>query len=198
MIKKKAAIIGQLLSRTATATLSVVTSAASLSKYGYLNSTLNMWLQNINLDNVPQAASLADIKVTQDVYGIPSGEVNINKVEGDIASILKTIKCNWLSLSKIHLNDNSNKSLVVAMTTGISHLVLGRYGSVEVDMDTLAIYNGLGKCKSVGCWGQTRKKYGGQIRQWAESLGWRVRYENIQEIVICSQEQNLLWDSNRC
>ena len=47
-------------------------------------------------------------------------------------------------------------------------------GPVELDMNTLRTYDGLGHCGKVWCWGKARDRYGDQLATWGETMGWSV------------------------
>ena len=143
VIQTKAKTIGSKLESSSTASVSVVIAAASLSKHGYLTRVKNMRLSNINLASVPHAACLGDIQVDDYVY--------IDNVQGDIGSIVAKIKCRWLGIDNMQLSVGATQALVAGMAAGVEIVWLGYIGSVEVDMETLASYDGRGRCSSVGC-----------------------------------------------
>ena len=165
VIQTKAQTIGSLLgSFTPPPSLSVVIAAASLSKHGYLTRVKNMRLKNINLASVPHAACLGDILV--------DGWVYINYVQGDIGSIVAKIKCSQLEISNMQLSVGATQALVACMYAHVDTVRLGYNGSVEVDMETLASYDGQGQCTRLTFWWQTHKRYRAEVKSWAEKVGW--------------------------
>ena len=177
VIQTKAKTIGSKLSSPYIAdpppSLSVVIAAASLSKHGYLTRVENMRLENINLASVPHAACLGDIQVNERVW--------IDKVQGDIGSIVGKIKCSWLFISNTQLRVGATKALVAGMAAGVGRVWLGHGGSVEVDMETLASYDGRGTCRYVSCW---EDRYRDQVRRWAGRIGWGVLWDDSDGICI--------------
>ena len=166
VIQTKAETIGSKLDYSSTASLSVVIAAASLSKHGYLTRVERMILSNINLASVPHAACLGDIRVDDKVW--------IDNVQGDIGSIVGKIKCNWLWIDNMQLSVGDTQALVAGMAAGVGEVTLGSDGSVEVDMETLASYDGRGSCSYVSCWEETGDRYRDQVRRWAGRIGWKV------------------------
>ena len=143
----------------------VLTCAASLSKYQYLTKVEEMYLLNINLDNVPEACYLGDIHVER--------ALRITNVKGDISCILEKIKCYTLRLFNMKFTTLATQSLLTALSTGVESLVL-EDSVVELDVDTLATYNGQGVCRRVSCWGQAKEDYAGKVRSWGQRMGWQV------------------------
>ena len=54
-------------------------------------------------------------------------------------------------------------------------------------MDTLAQYNGLGKCEEVRFWSDTTERYRDQLKVWAGNMGWQIE-ETSDEIFIKRKE----------
>ena len=190
-IQTKAKSIGLLLSvNFPPAPLPVVRAAASLSRQGYLTRMENMMLENINLDSVPHAACLGDIQADD--------RVMINKVQGDIASVLEKIKCRRLWIDNMKLSVGDTQVLLAGMVARVEKVTLGQWGnrvydeedeidynsSVEVDMETLASYDGRGRCSKVWCWKETGDRYRAQVRRWAGRIGWGVTWDNSNGIRI--------------
>ena len=180
-IQTKAKSIGLLLSvNFPPAPLPVVRAAASLSRQGFLTRVENMMLENINLDSVPHAACLGDIQADD--------RVMINKVQGDIASVLEKIKCRRLWIDNMKLSVGDTQVLLAGMVARVEKVTLGQWGnrvydeedeidynsSVEVDMETLASYDGRGQCTRLTFWWQTQKRYRAEVSSWAERVGWIV------------------------
>ena len=117
VIQTKAATIGTLLASECRATVSVVRAAASLSREGYLTRVENVFIENINLANVPHAACLGDIQVDDIVW--------INNMEGDIGSIVAKIKCSTLLISNMQLSIGATQALVAGMIAGVETVRLG-------------------------------------------------------------------------
>ena len=58
---------------------------------------------------------------------------------------------------------------------------------VSLDMETLAQYDGKGKCESVPLWDDTRERYGARVDSWAGDMGWDVsgdsgNFTNIERV----------------
>ena len=184
VIQTKAETIGsKLYSYPTPPSLSVVIAAASLSKHGYLTRVENMRLENINLASVPHAACLGDIQVDD--------RVMVDKVQGDIGSVLEKIKCRRLWIDNMQLSVGATQVLLAGMVARVEKVTLGQWtnreqglcreeveeeldcnGSVEVDMETLASYDGQGQCTRLTCWWQTHKRYRAEVKSWAEKVGW--------------------------
>ena len=165
VIQTKAKTIGsKLYSYPTPPSLSVVIAAASLSKHGYLTRVEAMKLSNINLASVPHAACLGDIQVDYKVW--------IDNVQGDIGSIVAKVKCSGLSIHNMQLSVGATQALVAGMAAGVERGLLGGSGSVEVDMETLASYDGQGQCTRLTFWWQTHKRYRAEVKSWAEKVGW--------------------------
>ena len=60
----------------------------------------------------------------------------------------------------------------------VGKIRLGYDGSVEVDMETLASYDGRGRCRDVQCCYKTGDRYRDQVRRWAGRIGWKVWRDN--------------------
>ena len=173
VIQTKAAIIGTLLASECRASLSVVRAAASLSREGYLTRVENMFLENINLANVPHAACLGDIQVDDIVW--------IDKLQGDIGSIVAKIKCSTLLISNMQLSVGATQALVSGMSASVETVRLGYIGSVEVDMEALATYDGRGQCSLVSLVGE---RYRAEVRRWAQRIQWKVEIDDCDGICI--------------
>ena len=176
VIQTKAKTIGSKLDSWPPPSLSVVIAAASLSKHGYLTRVERMILSNINLASVPHAACLGDIRVDDKVW--------IDNVQGDIGSIVGKIKCNWLWIDNMQLSVGDTQALVAGMAAGVGEVTLGSDGSVEVDMETLASYDGRGRCREMWCWKETGRRYRAQVRRWAGRIGWKVTRDDNRYIEI--------------
>ena len=84
---------------------------------GHITEVVNMTLWNLDLAELPYAASLADVTVT--------GEVNIARVSGHIAPVLSRIRCSCLSLDHMRLSAGDTRALVTAMMTSVDMVELG-------------------------------------------------------------------------
>ena len=184
VIQTKAETIGsKLCSWYPPPSLSVVIAAASLSKQDYLIRVKKMRLEDINLASVPHAACLGDIQVDD--------RVMVDKVQGDIGSVLEKIKCRRLWIDNMQLSVGATQVLLAGMVARVEKVTLGQWtnreqglcreeveeeldcnGSVEVDMETLASYDGQGQCTRLTCWWQTHKRYRAEVKSWAEKVGW--------------------------
>ena len=52
-------------------------------------------------------------------------------------------------------------------------------GGVTLDMDTLAQYDGKGKCEEVRFWSDTTERYRGQLKVWADNMGWQIEVISV-------------------
>ena len=107
----------------------------------------------------------------------------IFKVQGDIASVLEKIKCRRLWIDNMQLSVGDTQVLLAGMVARVEKVTLGQWGnreeedyngSVEVDMETLASYDGRGQCTRLTFWWQTQKRYRAEVSSWAERVGWIV------------------------
>ena len=135
-----------------------------------------MRLESINLASVPHAACMGNIRVIERVW--------VDKVQGDIGSIIGKLKCSWVFISNMQLCVCATQMLVAGMAAGVGRVRLGYDGSVEVDMETLASYDGRGRCWHVQCCYKTGDRYRDQVRRWAGRIGWKVTGDNSRYISI--------------
>ena len=62
--------------------------------------------------------------------------------------------------------------------------MLGFRGEVTVDISTLVIYSGRGKCKMVNFYLDTAVKYREEVRRWAQRISWTVTNDDSFQIII--------------
>ena len=84
----------------------------------------------------------------------------------------------------MQLSVGATQALVIGMAAGVEMVSLGGGGSVEVDMETLASYDGRGRCSQVVCYRETKDRYRDQVRRWAERIRWKVKWDNSSVIWI--------------
>ena len=137
-----------------------------------------MRLESINLASVPHAACMGNIRVIERVW--------VDKVLGDIGSIIGKLKCSWVFISNMQLCVCATQMLVAGMAAGVGRVWLGHGGSVEVDMETLVTYDGRGRCSQVMVRGgdQTGESSRARVRRWAGRIHWEVTDDKSEYIVI--------------
>ena len=146
--------------------LSKIVTAASLAHHGMLDSVQGIFLKNVDLASVPaeHLASLASC-VTMGV-----GIYNVNNC--DLTSILGSVKCKWLVISRQILSSEETRALVRAMESGAEVVELGVWGEMSLDITALTQYSGQGKCEWVRCYYDTARKYMEEVRSWAAKINW--------------------------
>ena len=145
-----------------------IVTAASLAHHGMLDSVQGIFLKNVDLASVPaeHLASLASC-VTMGV-----GIYNVNNC--DLTSILGSVKCEWLVISRQILSSEETRALVRAMESGVDKVHLGFCGEVSLDITALTQYSGQGKCGYVSCWDETAERYKEVVRNYSERVScWR-------------------------
>ena len=158
--------------------LSEVACAASLAHHGYLGPVKGLSLWNVYLSSVPvdQLASLVSC-VTGGVY--------IAYVGGcDLSPILDSLQCKTLEIDSQSLNTEETQALVRAMETGVEEVSLSYYHG-NVDIETLTMYSGQGKCRLVRC---NETRYHDALRNWkkmqeiCERRKWTLTQHNYRSI----------------
>ena len=151
--------------------LPVVSCAVSLAHHRLLGSVKDMGLRNVDLTSVP-AEHLASL------VSSVSWSVYIENVSGcDLVTILDSVKSRWLVIKDQSLGREETQALVQAMESRVEEVVL-REG-VTLDIRDLGEYSGQGKCRFVGCWGDTADRYREQLRTWAKSRNWTVTQDDF-------------------
>ena len=74
----------------------------------------------------------------------------INVTGYDVASLLDLVNCTKLDLTQ-KLNQEETKALVRALTTRVDEVYLGGSAILSLDVDTLTLYKGDGKCSAIHC-----------------------------------------------
>ncbi len=161
-------------------TLLGVAYAASLAHQRLLDSVLMMRMCDVDLTSVPDdhLASLVSC-VTSNVH--------IENVSGcDFRTILNSVRCERLYITRQSLGSEETQALVRAMESRVSELELnGGCSTMTLDINTLTSYNGLGKCTKVKCYNNTAHKYRKELRTWARSRNWRVTSDTYDSIYLC-------------
>ena len=114
-----------------------VTRVARLAHHGFLGPLDELSLDDVNLSSVPadHLASLASCVTVN---------VNIRNVSGcDLSTILDSLHCKRLSISRQSLSSEETQALVRAMEAGVENTVLGSR-DVTLDIEALAGYSGQG------------------------------------------------------
>ena len=82
-------------------------------------------------------------------------QTHLDNVQADLAPLLSNVQCTVLSLCRLSLTTADTQALVAAMVTGVGMVELGGRGGgqgVTLDMETLAQYDGRGKCRQGYLW----------------------------------------------
>ena len=141
---------------------------ASLAHHRLLISVDTVWLYNVDLSPVP-AQHLASLASCVTSY------LRIENVSGcDLASLLTSLKCLILNITRQSLGREDTQALVQAMESGVEYVVLCE--DVELDIEALAEYSGQGRCSKVELDDKnTTARYEVELRTWAGSRNWTVR-----------------------
>ena len=123
----------------------------------------------MDISDIPsdQMEKLASI-VTMNVH------INTMTHTGQLGSILANVKCPHLGLAIM--------DLVTAMRDRVQRVRL--WGVVILDIDELTQYDGQGLCSELEVWGDTRTRYGKRLRRWAADKGWRVTWDDDDEVLV--------------
>ena len=148
-----------------------ITTAASLAHHGLLGSVKFMTLvhdpASIPTEHLASLASCASCRLYIS-----------NVSNSDIFSILDSVKCKQLHISRQTLSTEETRALVRAMEAQVEMVRLGFEGWREVNLDitTLTQYNGQGKCRRLDYYNEndTADRYREEVRRWAEKINWRV------------------------
>ena len=141
--------------------LSKLQSAAALATLGHIKQVERLDLYNLDTSSVP-AEELSSLVKCSDVVGIA-------RVNGGLAPVLSSVQCGRLHIHSTSLSTADTQQLVAAMVTRVKRV---RLGSVTLDMETLAQYDGEGECDKVTLWMDTTERYRDQVKAWAENMGW--------------------------
>ena len=76
--------------------------------------------------------------------------------------------------SLMHCSGRLTAALVQGMWNCVERVVLGYYGPVELDWDTLLTYDGRGHCVEVQFYADTATRYWDQLANWGQNMGWSV------------------------
>ena len=72
------------------------------------------------------------------------------------------------------LSTKDTAALVQGMQSSVEEVHFGQYDhKVMLDIDTLLMYNGRGKCKRIWFWDETMRSYVEQLVTWGKNMGWR-------------------------
>ena len=132
-----------------------------------------MWLEDVDLASVPaeHLASLASI-VTE--------SIDIKDVLNcDLSHLLGPARCEGLGIWQ-DLSSEETRVLKQAMEHGVERVEI--WGDVSMDIETLSLYNGQGKCWSVLC-EYVLDIYTIHLMDWAQKVNWKVEtYVNEDEV----------------
>ena len=160
--------------------LAEVASAAALATHGYLTSNSvanrrnqrtgvkNLRLVNLDISNIPAEDMTNLVKCMSDF-------LLIDNVHGNLSHVLRNIKRGRLSIRNMKLTSEDTEHLRFAMVHGARSVSFGDHGSdVTLDMDTLAQYDGKGKCHEIVFCGSARSTYRDRVICWAGEVGWQI------------------------
>ena len=143
--------------------------AALLAWEGYLTSVQFMSIENMSITGIPrdQLEKLASI-VNRGVW------INNMTHPDQLGSILGGVKCPWLSLWNMVLNETSTRALVTAMDW-VKYVWLWE---VTLDIEELTQYDGQGRCTALRVWRDKRYRHQRRLKGWAEDAGWTVTVDS--------------------
>ena len=150
---------------------------AALASQGYITQLKSLELYDLDISSV-SAEDLRSLVKCSDL-------VSIGSVTCDLLSfVLSNVQCTRINIANTSLTTADTQQLVAAMVTRVKEVSLGGAGrswwsgkldeGVTLDMDTLAQYNGLGKCEEVLFWSVTTERYRDQLKVWAGNMGWQI------------------------
>ena len=91
-------------------------------------------------------------------------------------SILDSLKCQQLRVSKLSLSSEETRVLVRAMESRVEGVWLGIMGDVSLDITVLTQYSGQGACGEVNCYYATVDRYREDLGSWARGINWSVNW----------------------
>ena len=158
---------------------SEVMSAAQLAQEGLITSVENMWL---NLSKIPheQIGKLASI-VRERVY-----IVNISPTTC-LDIIMDSVRCPVLEMLNMSLAKPQTQALVSAMRERVGTVELY---DVTLDIKTLCLYNGRGRCRELQVASEKRTRYAEILRRWVKEVAWSVTVDD-NELLIMKRELKL-------
>ena len=141
-----------------------VSSAAALAITGYLPAVSRLWLNNLN----DYQLDLMDPGELRALVRCVTGKVELTSVSGDPSLVLREVRCEWLYLDNITLDQSATMALMDAMDSRVEELMLGNVEMAEL----LGRYDGQGKCRKVVLAGATMRKSRHDVCQWAKIRNW--------------------------
>ena len=160
-----------------------ITTAASLAHHGLLRSVKEMWLRKVDLASVPHE------HLTK-LASIVTGNIDIDEVYNcDLSNLLGPARCDGLAIHQ-SLNSKETSALEQAMEHGVESVEI--WGDVRMDIEALALYNGLGKCWEVLCDGGTGvipDIYTTDLKAWAQNIKWKVETNENEVLFRRSYQQ---------
>ena len=141
-----------------------------LAQHGKLSSVNKMYLENIDITGLSLDA----------LTSIVSDKITIDKVIGDLTSILSSLKCKEIGINSQSLSKDETSCLLTAMRQSVEVVILEEVeGKVQADVDILTMYDGKGRCREITCCASTGglydRLYGFLMRKMAERIGWGVK-----------------------
>ena len=133
----------------------------------------------INIHRIPPGDMACLVRRTSDY-------LLIDNVSGDITPLLRSMERGRLTIRNMKLSTADTENLKFAMEQGPKTLSLGENSyQFKLDMETLAKYDGRGKCHEMSLCGSARSEYRAQAIQWARSIGWKVYKDDpIKKVLI--------------
>ena len=136
---------------------------------GSLDQCQLLLLEDMDLASVPAEHLVA-------LASCVTERVQIRNVSNcDLVSILDTVKCEWLDISRQTLSSEETRALVRAMESRVKVVILTcDKGDGSLDIRALTQYSGQGKCVRVGFFDDEARRYREELRSWAQKINWSV------------------------
>ena len=147
-----------------------IKTAALLAWEGRLTSVEWIYIDNINITDIPQDQM-------ENLTSIVTWRVGINNMSHAIqlCSILASVQCTLLWLENMELSEEETQALVTTMRDRVKCVMLY---NVTLYIEELTLYDGQGHCRELCVGRDTRDRYGDRLRLWAENKGWTVTWDS--------------------
>ena len=122
----------------------------------------NLDISSISSEDIGELSS----KVTEEIY--------IKGLTSHLSSILKNATCQVLNLSKIEIIDTE---ILVQTLDNVEVLKIGE--KVVLDIDSLILYNGEGRCRQIKVWSSSYKHFGSKLKIFAKKQDWETKDINF-------------------
>ena len=164
--------------------------SASLAHKGLLDSVRLMALRDLDLSSIPS-------KHLASLVSCVTSLLRIQNVTGcDLVSILSSLKCEHLFITRQRLGREETLALMQAMELGVEHVIL--LEEVTLDIEALTEYSGQGVCREVELYNDTADRYREEMRTWAMSINWSVSTDNPWEFRVCHTSKIWVPDRKKC